>query len=139
MQVHPLKDLCSMQGCATRLIKVGGASLSWCVRLGMVHSPVLADENTTLKDLDHFQRDVQGNGDQVAVQDEARDEGVNTHHPRPFGVCVPFCTVRRQVPVHDCLSMASLCLYIADRRRVKLTETLHRSSVSCDLLHSSNI
>ena len=123
MQKHPLEKLCSMQGCATRLIEVRGASLCWCVCLGVIHSPVLANEHAALEDLDHFQRDVQGDGDQVTVQDEARDEGVNTHHPRPFGVGVPFCTVRRQVPVHHCLFTASVCMYTADRRSSKLIET----------------
>ena len=55
MQKHPLEKLCSLQGCATRLIEVRGASLSWCVCLGVVHSPVLANEHAALEDLDHFQ------------------------------------------------------------------------------------
>ena len=55
MQMHPWEKLCSMQGCATRLIEVRGASLCWCVCLGVVHSPVLANEHAALEDLDHFQ------------------------------------------------------------------------------------
>lgn len=52
----------------------------------MVHSPVTANEDATLEDLDHFHGHIQGNGDEVAVQDEAGYEGVHAHHTWPLGV-----------------------------------------------------
>ena len=52
----------------------------------MVHVPVLADEDSTLEDLHHLHGDIQGDGDEVAVQDEAGDEGVNAGHTRLVGI-----------------------------------------------------
>ena len=64
----------------------------------MVHGPVLADEDPTLEDLHHFHGDIQGDGDEVAIQDEAGDEGVDAHHTRLVGVGSSFRIFWRQVP-----------------------------------------
>ena len=81
------------------LIEVRRASLSWCVCLFVVHCPVLANEYSTLEDLDHLHGDIKGDGDEIAVQNEAGYEGVNAHHTRSVGVGIPFCTIWCQVPV----------------------------------------
>lgn len=70
------------------LIEVGGASLGRRVCLCVVHGPVLANEHTTLEDLDHLQGYIQGDGDQVAIQNEARNEGIYAHHSGILGVGV---------------------------------------------------
>lgn len=80
------------------LVEVGCASLSRRVRLCMVHIPVPANEDPTLEDLHHLHGHIQGDGDEVAVQDEAGDEGVKTHQTWLVGVGGCLRPVWCQVP-----------------------------------------
>lgn len=64
----------------------------------MVHGPVPANEDPTLEDLHHFHGDIQGDGDEVAIQDEAGDEGVYAHNTRLVWVGSCFRPFWRQVP-----------------------------------------
>lgn len=80
------------------LVEVGCASLGRRVCLCVVHGPVPADEDPTLEDLDHLHGDIQGDGDEVTVQDEAGDEGVYAHHPRLVWIGSCFRPFWRQVP-----------------------------------------
>lgn len=65
----------------------------------MVHVSVPANEDPTLEDLDHLHGHIQGDGDEVAVQDEAGDEGVEAHQAWLVGVGSCFRPVWRQVPM----------------------------------------
>ena len=66
----------------SNLVEVRCASLGWGVCLCVVHGPIPANEDATLEDLDHFHGHVQGDGNEVAVKDEAGDERVDEHYPR---------------------------------------------------------
>ena len=46
-----------------------------------------ANVDQALEHFDHLQGDVQGDGDEVAIKDEARHKGIACHHPRATGVC----------------------------------------------------
>ena len=83
---------------AELLVEVAGSRAKWRVRLLVVHLPVAVQKHHRLAHLDELEGDVQGDGDEVAVQDvrgEERDDanlggvfGVK-HHIRVAGVHVP--------------------------------------------------
>ena len=77
----------ALPGAVPHLIQVGRPGLGGCVRLFVIHHAVLANVDQALKDFDQFQGDIQGDGDEVAIQDEAGHKGIACHHPRAIGVC----------------------------------------------------